>query len=55
MTPLILQPLFRFDCDGFTRYYPADDNISVMEVGGGMSNGAKFLSKCRVRKGLGRE
>jgi hypothetical protein len=37
------------------RYYPADDNISVMEVGSGMSNGAKFLSKSRVRKGVSRE
>ena len=37
------------------RYYPADDGISVMEVGAGMSNGAKFLSKARVRKGTGRE
>jgi hypothetical protein len=37
------------------RYYPADDGISVMEMGAGMSNGAKFLSKARVRKGTGRE
>jgi hypothetical protein len=37
------------------RYFPADDNISVIEVGGGISNGAKFLSKSRVRKGTGRE
>ena len=36
-------------------YFPADDNISVMEVGGGAGNGAKFLSKARVRKGTGRE
>jgi hypothetical protein len=36
-------------------FFPADDGISVMEVGAGMNNGAKFLSKARVRKGNGRE
>ena len=36
-------------------YFPADDNISVMEVGGGAGNGAKCRSKARVRKGTGRE
>ena len=36
-------------------FFPADDGISVMEVGAGMNNGAKFLSKARVRKGSDRE